>query len=1277
MSNKNQKKNITNNIIMSNNNNEEKKDITGREVKRQPRKKKTIKEEADYLYSLTSSKQASYISKIPQTKLTRLFTYTKNLRQRIPKTRRNQNKINKINTSYYTLRARNEENKNIKKIKGNRYTGTRANQLFRNTANITGNYRNDNRITLKSRLGISSKLKFDDYVRQNYLNGNKLYAVKAKVKLRLVKEAEDGEITFRDIIRLNTFIFKANPNLSPEQLRAVIWFKTLTYFESKPLYGFSDIEVLGLSFSSYTIPENFNIGKTRLYLQNYLKLNELEPYKDYEIKENCVLDYLDNELSKIYAKHTRKQLIERMKKYEPHFETDGFELITFKNMMKKYYPNVRYLIISPTYKLYDYYNEKHTMNNITLVFYFNNNHLYGITNEDVKKYIFNHKDKLEFLQFNDSKYEDYIVGDDFETENTNYILPEDIDYNEFKNELIEQTGHGIEYFNQKLFKHPTKNILIHPNNDYENRKQVYEKLNLGKWNNQSYPSISLELLNSINSLSSSNYNKESYYYLSTYHPLPIIDKIHESKNNKGIDINLHYSSIFYEDYPKIKIPIYDWFNTVKPYENEDIKIGEYYIEEFEIYNVKMGGCFYHYETVKYLLNNYITKKQIKYAINTNRYRTGEQFKDLIDITKQFDRDIFKQLNNMLNGMLNNNYHKINKENYYTESLDTFIYLLKESIDKNYEVHFEDEDEHYYLSRHKKTPNYQNTSSYYRTTLSLSLIRLIKLIEEYKQYKMVMIKTDCLFIETDEDIKLPKNTGHYTESMGKYKIEKKKDIDEVKRYKPKPFIPYEKKDNITLLLGCGGLGKSYKIINETDEKEKTLLLSPTNAALINLINKTIKIKKHQPTTWKFSTVALLIHSFNHNFTNTLKEIEKYDNIILDEVVMSSNEILRVLVCSKKNIILMGDVKQLPKLGEYNIEKYDIMEAKQLFNIRYKKFIDGKSRYDKTTYDIINKFVKTGTIPTEIKQSNNEEINDNVFHIVSYNKTRKKITKEITKLYDDKVTFNYVKYEKYGVCENMPIISTTNKLKKHNIFNNWTGTLKSFNNNKYIIHGIMEDFKEQDLELDLKMFSNNFIPFYASTIHRFQGQTLHKNYYIHDTHDEFCSKNSLYTSLSRCKNYKQITIIGETQLKYKPDKIVKELIDMKPSKKEVFIYDIQYECNHKHNTIESFNEVNPDIECKNTKTLLKNGFMDKKAIERFIYNIKKEKAIDTRKFNLDCFKVKKKRVQNNKITISNDCLTLSYYIDNKRKQKLIRFKKIGLDKARLKMNEFIKENDILIS
>lgn len=1257
--NKNEKKNIVNNIIMDRKNNEEKKDITGREVKRQTRRSPIEKLADKLMYEFSSVNKHIILNKLSIVKLNQLLRFISK---------------NKSYVTLYPIVALFKEKKTaVKNVRGNRYTG-RVKSIFNRQSITRGMYRRDNRVTLKRLLGVSQRLKFNDYVTDNYLNNaTKLYACNVKAKISFYSQTLLVEMR---ATRTTTFIFRANPNLTNEQLRAIIWMKTDKYF-NKPMEEFSDVTVEGISFNIYPIPENFNIGRTRLFLEDYLKLNELEQYKDYEVKENCVLDYLDNELSKIYAKHTRKQLIERMKEYEPDFETAGFELFTFQEMMKKYYPNVKYLIISPTYNLYEYYNDKQTENNDTLIFYFNNNHLYGITNEQVKKHILNNKGKLNFLQFNDSKYEDYIVGDDFETENTNYILPADIDYNEFKNELIEETKHGIEYFNKYMFKHPTKNILIHPNNDYENRKLVYEKLNLGEWNNQSYPSIALELLNSINSLTASNYNKESFYYLSKYHTLPIIDKIHESRFNKGIDINLHYSSIFYEDYPKIKIPIYDFFNVVKPYKNEDITLGEYFIEEFEIHTVKMGGCFYHYETVKYLLDNkHITKQNIKYAINTNRYRTGEQFKDLIDITKQFDRDTFKKLNNMLNGMLNNNYHKINKENFYTESLDTFIYLLKQSITEKYEVHFEDEDEHYYLSRHKKTPNYQNTSSYYRTTLSLSLIRLIKLIEEYKQYKIVMIKTDCLFIETDEDIKLPEYDGHYTESMGKYKPEKMKDI-EVNRYKPKPFIPYEKKDNITLLLGSGGLGKSYKVIKETDEKEKTLLLCPTNASLINLINKTIKIKKNKPLQWKFSTVALLLETTNHNFSKTLKTIEQYDNIILDEAIMSSTEILRVLVCSKKNVILMGDNKQLLRIPEYNIETYDIMDAKQLFNIRYKKFVNGKSRYDRTTYDIINKFVKTGIIPTEIKQSDDEKINDNVFHIVSYNNTRKKITKEITKSHNDKVVFKYQnKCERYGVCQNMPIISTTNKLKKYNIFNNWTGTLKSFNNNKYVIHGIMEDFKEQDLELDDKTFKNNFIPFYASTIHKFQGQTLNKNYYIHDVKSIMCSKNSLYTSLSRCNNYKQITIIGNTKPEYTKDTIQKEQIDMKPAKKEVFIYSFKYECNHRHKNIEAFNEE-PDIDCKHTKTLLKHDKMDKKAIERFIYNIKKEKAIDTKKFNLNCFKVKKKRVQNNRLIVGDDYLMLKYYIDNERKSKKIRFKKIGLEEAQKKMNDFIKENNILIS
>lgn len=1156
---------------------------------------------------------------------------------------------------------------------------------------ITSPLQYTTKMTVRKALGYKGSL-LSYYVENLVNNPTKRYLITADVlisyygeddepvdNLSFIIEGKERKDENLRTVRRNIFI-QANPNLSENQLRALILQKLYEERDTDNMYtgDSAAFYIIGFSFTSYEVPLAIAFGNYGLFLEEPLKIKTLEEYSEpITYDDNCVYKYLCLELSKIYKTFSKRKLEKQMLDINYLFREEGFTINDFKRLMNTYYPNIRYLCIGSDYKTKFYKNECRNSKKSCLVFFVDNNHLYPITENNIKNKITRQKDNLSFLMTSEGNYDTFEMWeeDDELVEKTNYILPADININEFKNRLIDETGYCIEYFTEKLFKHPEKNLLIHANNEYDNRKATYETLNLGKWKNQGYPAIAKELLLSLGSIPSSFYNKESWNELSNYQPVAINDTIEiNSFDNVGVDVCKHYTDIFYNFYPMLKTPIYDFHNCIKEYKGEDITLGEYYVREFTYGGVRLGGYYLHYKTIQLLLKHeVITKKDITKCINTKRWFVGKNFKVFVDKVKQFNEHTFKKLNNMLNGTLNNRYTIVNKENFHTQNLDTLAFLVNQSIEDGYSFKHEIHEDNYFIYRNKKVPNYNNTSSFYRQTLSISLFIMIGYIQKYEKHGIVKVKTDCLYLK-NKNVEFDVVEGHYINKVGKIKKENSIDIEEVKRYEAKEYIEYKKEDNIHLILGSGGLGKSYKVIQEADEKKNILFITPTNASKYNLIDKAKNIKNNLDN-WNFMTDSFFLES-NRGFSKAIIKLNKYDSIIVDEVFMMSSNMLRLLVVLDTKVILLGDEKQLPKFEEYQVENYSLLDAKSLFTLSKKKFEEGKSRYSKTTYDIINEFVKTNKIPKTIKVKKvyRNEIDDSKFHLVVYNKTRKKLTRIITKnKFNIPFTFVYQKNEeKYNIGEGCKIICTSNKYKGEGIFNNWTGEIKKMNKESITIEGRMgKEYKQGTFTLDKNLFKFNFIPFYVSTIHKVQGCTIDKPYIIWDSYSVLCDKHSMYTSLTRCKNIDDITIEGVRNDKiynYKP--IIKKPINLIIQKKNYHIYELEWKCKCKHDKYAYY--THPIQEKKNGNcslkkyTLLKNDMMDIHAVKRYICNYKKEATIELKNLKTKTFNPVLKR-EKKKIMIYDNYVMYIYYEDNERKRKKIRTVKITAEEALEKIGE----------
>lgn len=1131
-------------------------------------------------------------------------------------------------------------------------------------------YKNLSNFTIDNNLDFQNQFytKGQKYI--DSLQGDKKYIVSGNYQIAYNAIRQNNTITTPKIQkRKYDFYFKAKDNLSNVEVRNLIY-KKLNEIIRSPNNGHSDNKLLGIEGNIYKIPDNYNMRKQKLYDTNHIKLKLLEKFcNNITIKNNCFLDYFYDELLRHYKKPIKYDDLKKiLDDITGDIINNGITIDQFIIFMDTYYDNINYYLLSIDYKKFITKSDN-KVSPFNIIFYINNDHIYPITNKDIQKYITNPNSKPFKLFSNNNIYNDekILMNDTTEfKEGYQYILQENKNYSKYRDDLIEHSNYGIEYYTDNCFKHPIIDCLIYKNDDYENRKSTFEKLNLNiKFNNQSYPSISLLLINSIKSIIPSYYNPQSFYYLTQYEPKPIIDNIKTiaNKNIQAVDICKHYSSIYYKNFQESNfyIPIYDYHHIVEPYNNENITLGEYYIKKVEYKKVYFGGYFIHSYVIKELLKRkIINKSDILYKITTKKHYKPDNFKKFVDITAKFDNDIFKKLNNMLNGILNNKYNKRYKENFYTNSIENFTYLLNNSLD-NYEVKTEISNNNFYLQRYIQSNNYENTSSFYRATLSLSILEVINLIDKING-DIIAVKTDCIYY-IGEIFNYPIITNDKIKDLGIYRKETANDIYFKDRYEPLIFKEYEHKYNTQkLILGCGGSGKSFETIKNANN---TLFLSPTHSANENLISKSKLLNKNN---LSFKTIQCFFEQTKDNYKASVKQLLKYDNIVVDEIFMVDTKYLRFLI-NHSNIILLGDNKQLPQIESKN-EKHNLLTSYigRYFNIEYKEF-NKNARYDLETYNIINKFVETKNLNSLNELSTYDENRIYPFYICSYNKTRQIYTKKCCDYhYEKEYNFKYNNnIEKYKIGVGMPIICTSNNLKNVDIYNNYTGNIKEIKENQIIIQiGTITHI------LNINIFLNNFLPFYVSTVHKIQGQKISTDYAILDIYNKssFITFETIYTAITRTTNYKNIHIKKNINIEYDNYNYYNDYIITEYKQKSTTIY--KY--------IKDDKIIYTTKKPKQDHKIIYSGIIDKYQKQNIIFEDKKKDKkiyLDLSKFNLEC-NTEYRAEDKSKVFITDDYIRFYYYENKKQKKKEIKTKK-DIDKAIKTLNElaFFKPTEIINS
>lgn len=1093
-----------------------------------------------------------------------------------------------------------------------------------------------------------------------------------------------------------------------------------------------------------------------------IKLMETVGKVAYDKNTNCFMNYIHNELQKHYIKHDIKKLEYNIKQLG-YDETKGMTLNVFKTFMNKYYPNISYTILSPSFSCIGHYTTNDHHATIRLTFYVNNGHLYPINDINFQKEIENNRSNVQ--KYINTEVQEFIVPSKYEymsdpnheykkeDQGKSIIIHEETTMEKVLQSLVSQTEHAIEYINVNVkngsiitFKHPTLNIYFHQYDDFHARQEAYASLNkryanlFGIFTNQTYAQIGMEIMRFHEKLPVSHYNKEAHHNLNVYEPKALQDCVINKKAFKedsmhgldegvskepprmnaihSIDAYKQFSTIFFKYYQQdgFLIPVYDVHNRILPYDGSAIKLGEYYIQHKKINKIRCFGYFVHSFIVQQLLtDNIITNDDIKYMINTTHGYKPEIFKQFVEITATLGNDAFKKINNMFNGSLKNSKNR-QGNSYFTNDVPTACFLINEAVKQNkqYSWSATEDNKYYFLKTFTESPNYSNTSSFYRACVSCSIYQILSLFPRVSKFgTIIKVQTDAVYYEPFNENKLlklaPIDKDDIIGNLGKFTG--KQEIREVKIQKTKTaleYVPYMITKKDTLVIGAGGVGKSHGVIQQCPLDQKVMFLSTTNNAVNELQQKCVAIHKEIPKSWKFMTFAMLECVNGESEFKSIEMMNKCSQVLVDEAFMTNNKYMRLLKILKVPVTYLGDPNQLHPI--YNKEQPCNDPLNDMFydcNIIRKQYDANYARYDQASFNIFSNFNTTGFgwQLNKLNQIDPEHIYP--FYLVSTNKARQKYTKICCDHFcNDGTEMEFVyqnQKESYKVAVGTPVVCTRNdpELKLKGIANNWKGTIDHLATTGLLVtlKGIIyenDKWIEGTVIIEAHIFYIHFLPLYASTISKYQGGVIHGEYAILELDAHMCDKNNLYTSITRTTDYKNIYIDkAELKKKYFKTSYSSEVQLQNTKSEDHCIYAVGYHCDCEQRYHE-FCDTNLNIETIDAPLRKKHGIknhthaceydmykkigvlsMNKHMVET-IFDHRMETMMEVIKQSRQalikpCINTR----YENKIYKYPDRLTLVYYDEElKKKEKCIKTQRCGIEAGKEKMNEFINMNSITV-
>jgi hypothetical protein len=340
----------------------------------------------------------------------------------------------------------------------------------------------------------------------------------------------------------------------------------------------------------------------------------------------------------------------------------------------------------------------------------------------------------------------------------------------------------------------------------------------------------------------------------------------------------------------------------------------------------------------------------------------------------------------------------------------------------------------------------------------------------------------------------------------------------------------------------------------------------------------------------------------------------------------------------------------------------------------------------------------------------------FYLCVTNDTRRKYTKICTDHFcEDGIDVKFVyqgRNETYKLTEGTPIICTKNNadLKRFGVANNWKEYVSNISSSRtvFTVKGIMYDdiegWIETEQAVEDEVFFTHFLPLFVSTVHKFQGGVIKGEYAILELDQYMADRNLVYTSITRCTDYKNIHI-DHHQLKtnYYPTRHSLEVKDISSKAEEMSLYRIVYDCkcaddikkeyvfadsNHELTKMtpelmksNKINQKHKKCNCKITqliKAVHMNNHMQDWLIKASDPNEQLCQITHHKVKIIKDFKENKSTRYDTKVYESKDRLRIIYYDDQlEKKEKVIKVTKCGLEEGKKKVNDFLKSNKLTLS
>jgi len=288
-------------------------------------------------------------------------------------------------------------------------------------------------------------------------------------------------------------------------------------------------------------------------------------------------------------------------------------------------------------------------------------------------------------------------------------------------------------------------------------------------------------------------------------------------------------------------------------------------------------------------------------------------------------------------------------------------------------------------------------------------------------------------------------------------------------------------------------------------------------------------------------AETLHSFLgidiHGKKTSIRNYSKIDRVILDECSMVGVELFTRLVCLSQQqphiqFILVGDFKQLEPVNSYS----SLDMWKYFIHFHY-ELHECKRAEDQETFQI-NKKLRDGDIVSASMFKTTNDICKNEVNLCHTNDQRRIINNACIKKYSvgkniHKIEFKQIakpespeenekvlrSQELHTLYEGLPVILLKTILAKGetpSLYNGYKFKIENFEVGK---HFSIRSDRDQIYTLEWSRLKD-FVPCYAMTVHKAQGETLKDPYVIHGYHR--MSPTMKYVAVSRCQAISQISI-----------------------------------------------------------------------------------------------------------------------------------------------------------